>query len=378
MKHTERRGFLPKADPLVELPKKFRFIDEVSRAIPEIIQSGVVRKELEKLPVPRLQTVRHTGQLERLFACYTHLGSAWMWGNEEQVDSIPQSIAGPIWYLGKRLGVPPILTYKPYVLDNWRRKNPNGPIEIENLDVLHRFVDLPDADWFILIHVEIEANAGPIPSSIGHAQREAFNDRPRYLTLHLQTIASATEKMYRTLCRMREGCDPYRYYHYVRPYLFGFKGVIYRGVKAYEEKPQSFRGETGAQSAIVPCLDAALGIQHKSDPDKPDPLLTHLMEMRNYMPPSHLKFLESVEETDAKDVSIRAYVLQSPRLQLLYNDCVHWLAKFREEHIGLAKTHIHRQAQTSSRNPVGTGTGDTPYIEYLQKHLDETWEAIIP
>ncbi len=371
------RGFLLKTNPLLTLPQRFHFIDEISKEIPEMIGAGTIRQELHKLPIPRLALVSRTDQFERLFACYTHLASAWYWGDRQPIDYIPESIAWPLHYLGRRLMMPPILTYKPYVLDNWRRKDPNLPIQIENLEVLHRFTDLADGDWFILIHVEIEANAGPIPSAIYYGQREIASHRPENLWLHLQMIGSATEKMYRTLCRMRKGCDPYRYYHYVRPYLFGFKDVLYRGVKEYGGKPYSFRGETGAQSAIVPCLDAALGIQHISDPDNPDFLLIHLLEMRKYMPPGHLKFLESVEKADANGASIRACALKDSELQPLYNNCVYWLMKFREEHIGLATTHIHAQAQANPTNPVHTGTGGTPYMQYLEKHLKETRKAII-
>ena len=56
-----------------------------------------------------------------------------------------------------------------------------------------------------------------------------------------------------TLRRMPEFCDPYIYYHRVRPYIHGWKnnpavpnGVIYDGVEFYHGKPMQFRGETGA------------------------------------------------------------------------------------------------------------------------------------
>ena len=52
-----------------------------------------------------------------------------------------------------------------------------------------------------------------------------------------------------------------------------------------------FRGETGAQSSIVPSLDAALGILHKDDP-----LRTYLVETRDYMPPKHRAFIEAIEQ----------------------------------------------------------------------------------
>ena len=69
------------------------------------------------------------------------------------------------------------------------------------------------------------------------------------------------------------------------------EGVIYEGVEAYGGRPQQFRGETGAQSSIVPALDAMLGVGHKEDA-----LRTYLQEMRTYMPPAHRAFIEALEE----------------------------------------------------------------------------------
>ena len=53
--------------------------------------------------------------------------------------------------------------------------------------------------------------------------------------------------------------------------------MVYEGVDAFGGRPQLFRGETGAQSGVVPALDAALGVPHAADP-----LRTYLMEMRDY------------------------------------------------------------------------------------------------
>jgi indoleamine 2,3-dioxygenase len=64
---------------------------------------------------------------------------------------------------------------------------------------------------------------------------------------------------------------------------------------------QSFRGETGAQSSIIPALDAALGIAHAEDM-----LHRYLKEMRHYMPPKHRGFIETVEAGP----SLRDYVLR--------------------------------------------------------------------
>lgn len=66
---------------------------------------------------------------------------------------------------------------------------------------------------------------------------------------------------------MGEKCDPYVYYHRVRAPMAGWRnnpalpnGLLYEGVS---EVPLQLYGETGAQSSVVPALDAALGIQHE-------------------------------------------------------------------------------------------------------------------
>merc|ERR1719199_14449 len=53
---------------------------------------------------------------------------------------------------------------------------------------------------------------------------------------------------------------------------------------------EQYFGETGAQSSVVPALDAALGIGMSEDK-----LLPYLMAMRLYMPPEHASFLNALE-----------------------------------------------------------------------------------
>jgi indoleamine 2,3-dioxygenase len=79
----------------------------------------------------------------------------------------------------------------------------------------------------------------------------------------LEEIKKAWTNINTTMQRMPQGCDPYIYFHRVRPYIHGWKnnpalpqGLVYEGVEEYNQKPQQFRGETGAQSSILPTMDA--------------------------------------------------------------------------------------------------------------------------
>jgi indoleamine 2,3-dioxygenase len=148
--------------------------------------------------------------------------------------------------------------------------------------------------------------------------------------------------------------------------------VRYDGVEAYGGAPQQFRGETGAQSSIIPALDAVLGITHKNDPLRP-----YLMEMRDYMPREHRAFIATLEQGPA----VREYVLAhrdtEPALREAYNACVHWITEFRTKHLEYAARYIHQQSQHGMDNPTNVGTGGTPFMPYLKKHRDETLEHLL-
>jgi indoleamine 2,3-dioxygenase len=282
------------------------------------------------------------------------------------------------------LGRPPVLSYASYALDNWRRLDKTKPIQLDNIVLLQNFLGGLDEEWFVVVHIQIEQEAGPGLAGLLRAMRGAADDKEEEVFLGLNSLASAQTSMRATLLRMKERCDPYMYYNRVRPYIHGWKnspslpnGLVYERVGAYFGQPQQFRGETGAQSSIVPCLDAGLGIAHA-----PDPLTLYLQEMRDYMPPRHRALIELLEKaTDEQGRPLLAgYVRDrkshTPDLWATYCACIDLLAQFREVHIGYADSYIHRQHQSHASNPTAVGTGGTPFMQYLQKHLDETKQAI--
>ena len=278
-----------------------------------------------------------------------------------------------------------LLSYASYALDNWRRLDKTKPIELDNIVLLQNFLGGLDEEWFVVVHIQIEQEAGSGLAGLLRAMSGAAEDKEDEVLLGLKSLALAQTAMRDTLLRMKERCDPYVYYNRVRPYIHGWKnspslpnGLAYEGVESYAGQPQQFRGETGAQSSIVPSLDAGLGIAHA-----PDPLTLYLQEMRDYMPPRHRAFLQVLEKAtdDLGRPVLSGYVrdrkLRNPDLWTAYCACVDLLAQFPEIHIGYADSYIHRQHQAHASNPTAVGTGGTPFMTYLQKHLDETKQAIV-
>jgi indoleamine 2,3-dioxygenase len=369
---SEEFGYMQHTEPVATLPPGNEAWDEMGKNLPKYLMGTNFRQRVKDLPEFKIDTLKTDGQIRRAFLVLSYIGQAYQWSDNEPAHVLPAVLAEPWYEVGKLVGRPPILSYTSYSIDNWYLLDKKGPIECGNIALLQCFLGGQDEEWFILIHIEIEKKAGKALKAIEDAQKAVVAQDLDALEKALTKLRDGIKAMYDVLARMPERCDPYVYFHRVRPYIFGWKnnpslpnGVVYEGVEEYQGKGQTFRGETGAQSAIVPALDAVLGIVHEQDQ-----LRDYLMEMRQYMPPMHVKFIEAAENGP----SVRNFVMACNKesIKKLFNESVELVADFRALHLEYAGTYIHAQSQKTPGNPSAVGTGGTPFMVYLRKHRDET------
>jgi indoleamine 2,3-dioxygenase len=369
---SEEFGYMQHTDPVVTLPPGNEAWDEMGKNLPKYLMGSNFRQRVKDLPAFKIETLKTDGEIRRAFLILSYIGQAYQWSDNEPAHILPAVLAKPWYEVGKLVGRPPILSYTSYSIDNWYLLDKKGPIECGNIALLQCFLGGQDEEWFILIHIEIEKKAGKALKAIEDSQKAVAAQDLDALEKALTNLRDGIKAMYDVLARMPERCDPYVYFHRVRPYIFGWKnnpslpnGVVYEGVEEYQGKGQTFRGETGAQSAIVPALDAVLGIVHEQDQ-----LRDYLMEMRQYMPPMHVKFIEAAENGP----SVRNFVMACNKesIKKLFNESVELVADFRALHLEYAGTYIHAQSQKTPGNPSAVGTGGTPFMVYLRKHRDET------
>ena len=369
---SEEFGYMQHSEPVATLPPGNEAWDEMGKNLPKYLMGSDFRQRVKDLPDFKIDTLKTDGQIRRAFLVLSYIGQAYQWSDNEPAHVLPAKLAKPWYEVGKLVGRPPILSYTSYSIDNWYLLDKKGPIECGNIALLQCFLGGQDEEWFILIHIEIEKKAGKALKAIEDAQKAVVAQDLDSLEKALTKLRDGIKAMYDVLARMPERCDPYVYFHRVRPYIFGWKnnpslpnGVVYEGVEEYQGKGQTFRGETGAQSAIVPALDAVLGIVHEQDQ-----LRDYLMEMRQYMPPMHVKFIEAAENGP----SVRDFVMACNKesVKKLFNESVELVADFRALHLEYAGTYIHAQSQKTPGNPSAVGTGGTPFMVYLRKHRDET------
>jgi indoleamine 2,3-dioxygenase len=369
---TEEFGYLPAHDPAQSLSAGNEEWDQFGKDLPKLLMGTNFRKRVRALPKFNIDKLNGEAEIQRAMLVLSYIGQAYQWSDNEAATVMPEVLAKPWYEVGKLVGRPPILSYQSYASDNWRRFDQAGPIECGNIGLLQCFLGGQDEEWFILIHIDIEKKAGKALKAIEQAQEAVVAQDGEKVEAALIKMRAALTAMYEVLGRMPERCDPYIYFHRVRPYIFGWRnnpslpdGVVYEGVDEYKGVGQKFRGETGAQSAIIPAMDGVLGIEHEKDE-----LREYLMEMRTYMPPKHVAFIQAVEAGP----SVRNFVTTIKRSSLtqVFNDCIELVANFRAMHLEYAGTYIHAQAQATPGNPSAVGTGGTPFMIYLRKHRDET------
>jgi len=379
---TEERGFLtPHNMETVTLPEAFKPLETAGYQLTALMSSGRIRYFLNQLPeidmAAHLPHLSHA-QCRLLMIHYSFIVQAYVWAESEAPKCLPRNLALPYCLLADHLEQFPLLPYSAYTLDNWAKLDPQGEITLDNLRVIQNFYNGQDENWFIMVHIEIEAKAGKALTAIPGVLDAVDQTDVSTLKQKLADIVAAWDLINPVFDRMVERCDPYIYYLRVRPYIHGWKGnpalpegLIYEGVEKYEGKPQAFRGQTGSQSSIVPTMDALLGIAHK-----PDPMRHYLDELHAYRPQKHRAFIDMVQQRS----QLRAFVSQQndPELTKLYNTIVSHVQQFRTRHLEYAASYINKQALSAEGNPTETGTGGTPFMEYLKKHRDESEAHLLP
>ncbi|XP_036383529.1 indoleamine 2,3-dioxygenase 1 [Megalops cyprinoides] len=390
---SEEYGFILPA-PLAELPPYYQPWMDIARHITELIHSHKLRSHIHQMPeldASFLQNHREL-RLAHLVLSVMTMGYVWQEGENGTVKVLPRNLAVPLWEVSQRLGLPPILTHADGVLANWRKRVPEGPFDMENLELL---VTLPGGDsvrgfFMVTLLVELAAVSGikAIPDVINGVRR----GDTAMVTRALEDIAEATSSMTEALRLMHTYVEPAVFYGIMRIYLSGWKdnpsmveGLVYEGVQA---EPMQFSGGSAAQSSLLHCFDELLGVTHEPQSG------AFLLRMRDYMPPAHKQLIQDI----SSGPSLRRFVLGqgSTQLAAAFQRCVSQLLDLRSYHINVVSRFITvpaararqlrsqgeaDQEGTLSKAPTALeerGTGGSGIMSFLKTIRDRTKEVSLP
>lgn len=361
-------GFLPEKDPLTSLPPYFAPWEQVAKHLSALLMVGKLRTALEQLPILDIQRLEDERQIHRAMLLLTILGNAYVWGESIPAQRIPRGVAVPLWQIAEQLGLPPIVAHAHMALNNWQRLDKSQPVALDNIAALQLFLGGLDEQWFYMVTVAIEAEGGAAIDALISVQTAVEAHAADVVIEKLVVLEAVLVRMLALLNRMVEKCDPYVFYHRIRPYVTGWPapGIIYEGVSKTRHQ---FIGGSAAQSPLIQAIDAGLGVRH----EKPE-TQQFLAEMRNYMLPAHRQFIEALES----DMVVRGFVESQqqsyPAVVDQYNACLKVLAAFRQKHIEISVRYILHQAKDQQN---AKGTGGTTFVSFLSESRKETKSSLI-
>eukprot|EP00457_Paulinella_chromatophora_P002533 gb/GEZN01002538.1/.p1 GENE.gb/GEZN01002538.1/~~gb/GEZN01002538.1/.p1 ORF type:complete len:677 (-),score=93.36 gb/GEZN01002538.1/:326-2356(-) len=384
---TSNRGFLL-SEPIHSLEHMFApfaAFECLVRELPGRLAAGSVRVAVCALPPLQLQLflsfLGHSRRrLERAYLVFSFLTQSFVWGEAPAAQVLPAVLAVPFVSVSERLGRPPILTYSSFNLCNWRLLDPSRPVELGNICRLNNFLGGQDEEHFSMVHVAIEARGGLALQAVMQAADAVDKNDEQQATAALSALSEVLHGVIMILNKMFDKCDSYIYYHRVRRFMTGWtdlpKGsLVYEGLQEQsgqcDSKGRSIRlyGETGAQSSLIPTVDACLGVHTAAGVEGGDSMVPYLIEMQRYMPKPHVRFMQDVSASQ-----VRAFVMKNanknPQLVAAYDQAVAALHCFRQKHIGLAYEYVRKW--DPRKDAEIRGTGGTLFIPYLKSHSQAT------
>lgn len=388
------RGFLPAEDPLIALLDTSNFniaLNEIVQNFSILLREKKLGNAVDDLDLRfkgQIITIeeRHIGQMQAAILFLAAITQGYIFEDQDcKRNQIPSVIATNLYHLCYLEQRRPILTYNEYALHNWQRLDVTKPIGLDNLKPILTFTGTPDEAWFINIHLAIEAECA---AALNAAQDIAALFEPYaageqdelLFAIHnkLSIVAASLHASTHLLSRMHEGCDPAVYWESIRPYLVswntvdsviaGKKGVSFVGVhEDHTRDLYAYYGPSGAQSSIIPAIDALLNIKHQLNG-----MFEFLTIFRSYMPALHNYFIQDVGRC-----KLRCLVQESDNenLREAYDEAVSALLQFRAAHIGLMHAYVHQPAANHGLGKqIMYGTGGSDADSFLSKRFKSTGE----
>lgn len=361
-------------------------------SLPEINLNAHCRQCATALDAELLAERCHTVYSYLAFA-YLHSHSSSHAAAQQQQRRLPRNLAVPWHAAAVAVGRAPSLDYVATVLANG---NPTVT-----------FTGLDDERFFYALHVRIEKAAAPavgaLVRAVDAAAKTAAPARgqslpPDDLARCLTDIAKGVEAMAALLPEMSAGCAPAAFHAAIRGALSGFNGrVLFEGVGSYAS-PATFQltGASGAQSAVLPCVDAFMGIGHTGAHEPSGWSVDQGSGGLSHLPPPHRRLLHTLRklapaahiERTLAALDAAGAEREARALRAAHTACVQALISFRKAHFALVRAYIIKPAKlqgfdgddsgrdspTSVAAPL-QGTGGSELGRFLMGRLLDTARA---
>ena len=276
---------------------------------------------------------------------------------------LPGNVARHLGWVAEKLDVYPFLDYHySYSLRNYVKKDPAGTLNWKNLDMACKFSGTPDEIGFIMLHVYINELS---PRLVDCVMKVSGQDKKASVDLR-----NCANTMMEINVRRKEMWTASRYKRYndFRIFIMGIRGneQIYGDGLVYDtcfdNVPQTYRGQTGAQDSIIPMMDIFTGIVDFYPENK---LTEYLLDLRSYRPKCIQNFF----------VDLRAHFAKNPLFNTLtstgrFEELI-FLLKIVDEIYLFRNGHwqfVQKYIMANTKYPKATG--GTPITSWLVNQIE--------
>jgi len=379
-----RTGFLPIRDPLAALPERYAELQQLmvdmptNKVYPDVpgvlSRSGEIVDRVAALP-DYTETVKQETDIfvwHALYRAFTFLCSAYTLeaSHHSTVDGIygrgrsllPGHVARPLVWVAEKLDVYPYLDYHyAYSLGNYVKIDPTGTLHWKNLDMACKFSGTPDEIGFIMLHVYINELSPKLVDCVmkvgkgGHAHDDMLK-----CAHTMMEINSRRKEMW--------AASRHERYNDFRIFIMGIKGneAIYGDGLVYDtcfdNVPQTYRGQTGAQDSLIPMMDIFSGVVDFYPENK---LTEYLLDLRTYRPKCVQQFFIDLRDFYGKNPLFSTLVSGGRYEELVYLlKIVDEIYLFRNGHWQFVQKYI------MANTKFATATGGTPITSWLINQIE--------
>ncbi|GAB7359183.1 hypothetical protein MBLNU230_g5250t1 [Neophaeotheca triangularis] len=409
-------AFLPETPPLQHLTDEYYIAwEDLIGQLPSLIKRRTLRPRVLQLPILSTSHLSTEEEWRRAYVILTFIAHGYIWGGQVPAEILPPPITIPLLAVSRKLDLPPVATYAALCLWNFKLvSSTRFPGNLDAVSAMHTFTGLRSESWFYMVSVAMEAQAGALVPLVLSALQAIADEDYFAVRAGLFSIAACIKSVTSLLTRMYEQCDPEEFFHRVRPFLAGSKGMAEAGLPNgvfYDTGDgqgewKKLRGGSNGQSSMIQFFDVILGVTHSASGhttphgrDGEDQAPTSFQaEVRAYMPGPHRQFLEHMANVS----SLRSFALRNgtdpgqEKCRMAYQSAIDALTALRNEHLKIVTRYIVVPSRSSTasgtRNLASvsvakeedggaggdkelTGTGGTSLLPFLKQSRDETVRA---
>jgi indoleamine 2,3-dioxygenase len=379
-----KNGFLPIKDPLHKLPERYNILQNLIDNLYVVKNNGSgilskpnqIEEEIKNLPnfIEVIKNENDIFILQALFRSYAIMTSAYTLelsyqeyiktGNYGRArDLLPSNLSEPIVYVSEQIGAYPWLDYfYAYGPGNYVKLFSHGGLHWANLDMACKFHGSNDEVGFMMVHVYINELSQLLVKSVMDYGVSKSNENLLLCCKILKEMNERRKEMW-TASRFER-------YNDFRVFIMGIQGnkdifpngLIYEN--CFNNEPQYYRGQTGAQDSIIPMIDIFTGIVDYY----PDNQLTkYLLDLRSYRPKCIQDFFKDLREYyNNSDNNVFNHLKLSDNIEgLVYLlKIVDEVYLFRNGHWQFVQKYI------MSNTKYSYATGGTPITSWLINQID--------